>query len=201
MELFDRIIDIVDTNIILCLLPMILTLWIINLIFKERFHSRKILNFIGWIIIFYSLTIFIRFLIEVFTEIFIAWNSVVEYEQYAFLNRATGPYWWSYWLMFLSAIILPYTLLFKKLRNKFWYVLIVAFCIKIGFYFERYVIIISSFHRDYLPSSWSKYNFGFMYSTSMFFFQGLFLAVISLFFYNLFIRLKKIVPNGGRYKS
>ena len=180
MELFDRIIDIVDTNIILCLLPMIFMLWTINSIFKEKFHSRKILNVVGWIIIFYSLTILIRFLIEVF----------VNYENVAIYNRATGPYWWSYWLMFVCATILPYTLLFKKLRNKFWYVLIVAFCIKIGFYFERYVIVISSFHRDYLPSSWSKYNFGFMYSTSMFFFQGLFLAVISLFFYNLFIRLK-----------
>lgn len=190
MELIDNIISIIDKNIILCLIPMILTLWIINLIFKNRFHSIKVLNFIGWIIIIYSLITLLRFVFEVFTELFIAWYSGVEYEQYAFLNRATGSYWWSYWLMFLSATVLPYTLFFKKLRNKFWYVLTVAFCIKIGFYFERYVIIVTSLHRDYLPSGWPKYNFDFLFYLGVFLLQGFFLAIMSLIIYNLIFRSK-----------
>ena len=53
-------------------------------------------------------------------------------EEYAFINRATGPYAITYWLMFLSALILPFTLLIKKLASKFWYVLLVAFAMKIA---------------------------------------------------------------------
>lgn len=178
MELIDDVIRIIDTNIILCLIPMILTLWFINSIFKGRFQSIKILNFAGWIIIFYSLITLIRFVFEVFTN----------YENIAIYNRATGPYWWSYWLMFLSATVLPFTLLFKKLRSKFWYVLIVAFGIKLGSFFEKFVIIVTSLHSDYLSSSWVFVDFPLIFG--LFFLQGFLLAIFLLIIYNLIIRLK-----------
>lgn len=180
MELFDRIVKIIDTNIILCLIPLILTLWIINSIYKEKFHARKVLNIIGWTIIFYSHIILIRFVIEVF----------VNYDNVAIYNRATGPYWWSYWLMFICATVLPFTLLLKRLRNKFWYVFIVAFFIKIGFYFERFVIIMSNLHRDYSPSGWSNSNFVFLDYFGNIFLQGFLLAILSLVICNSIIRLK-----------
>jgi len=57
-------------------------------------------------------------------------------------------------MMFLLALIMPFSLFFAKLRKLFWYVLIVAFCIKIGYYFERFVLLTTSIHRDYeLPFS------------------------------------------------
>lgn len=180
MELFDKIVKIIDTNIILCLIPLIMTLWIINSIFKEKFYARKVLNIIGWTIIFYSLIILIRFVIEV----------IVNCDNVAIYNRASGPYWWSYWLMFFCATFLPFTLFSKRLRNKFWYVFIVGFCIKIGFYFERYVIIMSNLHRDYSPSGWSNSNFGFLDYIGSFFIQGFLLAILSLVIYHSIISLK-----------
>ena len=51
------------------------------------------------------------------TELFIAWYSGVEYEQYAFLNRATGPYWWAYWSMMTCNVFSPQFMWFKKLRT------------------------------------------------------------------------------------
>ncbi|UGS24559.1 hypothetical protein [Flavobacterium channae] len=180
MDLIDTIINSIDTNIILCLIPLILTLWITNSIFKEKYHSRNALNIIGWIIIYYSVIILIRFVIEV----------IINYDNVAIYNRATGPYWWSYWLMFFCAAILPFSLLSKKLRNKFWYVFIAAFCIKIGFYFERYVIIMSNLHRDYSPSGWSNSNYIFLNYLGINFLQGFLLAILTLVLYNSIIRLK-----------
>ena len=109
MELLDRIINSIDTNIILCLIPLILSLWITNKIFKEKYNSKSVLNIVSWTVIFYSFIIFIRFVIEI----------IINAENVAIYNRATGPYWWSYWLMFFCATIFPFTLFSKKLRVKF----------------------------------------------------------------------------------
>ena len=51
------------------------------------------------------------------TELFIAWYSGVEYEQYAFLNRATGPYWWAYFLMMTCNVVSPQVMWSKKIRT------------------------------------------------------------------------------------
>src|SRR3972149_6423619 len=92
------------------------------------------------------------------TELFMAWYSGVEYEHYAFLNRATGPYWWAYAIMMTCNVISPQLFWFKKLRRNMIFTFIIAIFINIGMWFERFVIIVTSLHRDYLPSSWSMYK-------------------------------------------
>jgi molybdopterin-containing oxidoreductase family membrane subunit len=88
------------------------------------------------------------------TELFIAWYSGVEYEQYAFLNRATGPYWWAYWAMMSCNVITPQVFWFRKVRRSIWLTFVISIFVNIGMWFERFVIIVTSLHRDYLPSSW-----------------------------------------------
>lgn len=143
MELHQKIIEIIDRNLIYYLIPMTLTLIFIELCFKNRFETKKVLNLIRWTIITYAAITWSLYLIG------ISLNP----DKYAFIDRATGPYAWAYWMMFFSSLILPFTLLSKKLASKFFYVLIVAFAIKLGMYFEYFVIIITSLHRDYLPKS------------------------------------------------
>ncbi len=92
------------------------------------------------------------------TELFMAWYSGVQYEQYAFLNRATGPYWWAYVIMMTCNVITPQLFWFKKLRRNLVFTFIVSIFINIGMWFERFVIVVTSLHRDYLPSSWSMYR-------------------------------------------
>ena len=87
------------------------------------------------------------------TELFMAWYSGVEFEQYAFINRATGPYWWAYWAMMTCNVISPQLMWFKKLRTNIVFTFILALFVNIGMWFERFVIIVTSLHRDYLPSS------------------------------------------------
>ena len=64
------------------------------------------------------------------TELFIAWYSGVEYEQYAFLNRATGPYWWAYWAMMTCNVFSPQFMWFKKLRTSIMFSFHYLYCSK-----------------------------------------------------------------------
>ena len=92
------------------------------------------------------------------TEFFIAWYSGVVYEQYAFLNRATGPYWWAYWIMMSCNLIFPQAFWVKRLRRSIPFMFLVSITTNIGMWFERFVITVTSLHRDYLPSSWDYYS-------------------------------------------
>jgi Ni/Fe-hydrogenase subunit HybB-like protein len=91
------------------------------------------------------------------TEFFMAWYSANPYEQFVFLNRLKGPYAWAFASMFTCNAILPHLLWFKKVRNNLWLLFILSILINIGMWFERFVIIVTSLHRDYLPSSWTVY--------------------------------------------
>jgi molybdopterin-containing oxidoreductase family membrane subunit len=92
------------------------------------------------------------------TEFFVAAYSGVEYEQYAFINRATGPYWWAYWTMMSCNLIAPQVFWFRWARTTPWFIFILSIIVNIGMWFERFVIIVTSLHRDFLPSSWSMYT-------------------------------------------
>ena len=92
------------------------------------------------------------------TEFFIAWYSQVEYEQYAFLNRATGPYAWAYWTMMSCNLLFPQFFWIKRLRRNIPFLFVTSIIVNIGMWFERFVITVTSLHRDYLPSSWDYFN-------------------------------------------
>ncbi|WP_457652393.1 NrfD/PsrC family molybdoenzyme membrane anchor subunit [Rhodocaloribacter sp.] len=92
------------------------------------------------------------------TEFFIAWYSGSQYEQYAFINRATGPYAWAYWTMMSCNLLFPQFFWFKKLRRNVAFMFVVSIFVNIGMWFERFVIVVTSLHRDYLPSSWDYYT-------------------------------------------
>ena len=91
-------------------------------------------------------------------EFFVAWYSGNIYEQFAFINRAFGPYAWSYWIMVSCNVISPNLFWFKKVRTTPWMMLIVVTLVNIGMWFERFVIVVTSLSRDYLPSSWGYYS-------------------------------------------
>ncbi len=91
------------------------------------------------------------------TEFFIAWYSGNEYERFVFINRALGPYAWAYWTMISCNVLVPQFLWFKKIRANLMIVWILSIFINIGMWFERFTIIVTSLHRDFLPSSWTYY--------------------------------------------
>lgn len=122
------------------------------------------------------------------TEFFIAWYSGVEYEQYAFINRATGPYWWAYWSMMTCNVITPQLFWSKKLRESVFATFVISIFVNVGMWFERFVIIVTSLHRDYLPSSWTMYSPTWVEA-------GIFIGSIGLFFtcFLIFVRVFPVI--------
>lgn len=129
------------------------------------------------------------------TEFFIAWYSGVAPEQYAFVNRAFGPYWWAYWAMMTCNVISPQLFWFKKIRTSIVLTFILSIVVNIGMWFERFVIIVTSLHRDFLPSSWAMF-----YPTWAD--VGVYLFTFGLFF-TLFLLFAKFFPviNMAEVKS
>jgi molybdopterin-containing oxidoreductase family membrane subunit len=92
------------------------------------------------------------------TELFMAWYSQNPYEQDIFFKyRIAGAYGWSYWLMMTCNVLSPQLFWSSKLRRNVLFTFIMSIVVNIGMWFERFVIIVSSLYRDYLPSSWSIY--------------------------------------------
>jgi molybdopterin-containing oxidoreductase family membrane subunit len=120
------------------------------------------------------------------SELFISWYSGVEYESYAFLNRATGPYAWSYWMMMTCNVITPQFFWFRKLRRSLTVSFILSIFVNIGMWFERFVIIVTSLHRDYIPSNWSWFHPTWVDI-------GVFIGTIGLFF-TLFLLFTRFFP-------
>ena len=91
-------------------------------------------------------------------EFFIAWYSGNPYERYAFINRAFGPYAWAYWIMISCNVLTPQFFWFKRIRTNMLIVFILSIFVNIGMWFERFVIVVTSLHREFLPSNWSYYS-------------------------------------------
>ena len=91
-------------------------------------------------------------------EFFTAWYSGNPYELFTFKNRALGPYAWAYWTMITCNVISPQIFWFKKARTSIPILFVMSIVINIGMWFERFVIIVTSLHRDFLPSSWGYFT-------------------------------------------
>ncbi len=122
------------------------------------------------------------------TELFIAWYSGYIYEQFAFFNRALGPYYWSYFGMMFCNVVSPQFFWVEKIRRSVWWTFFLSIVVNIGMWFERFVIIATTLARDYLPSSWSFY-------VPTWVEVGIFLGTLGLFFtlYLLFTRVAPVV--------
>ena len=120
------------------------------------------------------------------TELFISWYSGVEYESYAFINRFSEPYKWSYITMMTCNVVSPQLFWFKKLRTSLGFTFVMSIVINIGMWFERYVIIVTSLHRDYVPSSWTMFSPTFVD-------LGVFIGTIGIFF-TLFLLFARFFP-------
>ncbi len=92
------------------------------------------------------------------TEFFIAWYSGGVYERFTFVNRAFGPYAWAAWTMYSCNVFIPQLYWFKKMRTSIPVMFVISITTNIGMWFERFVIIVTSLHRDFLPSSWGYFK-------------------------------------------
>jgi Ni/Fe-hydrogenase subunit HybB-like protein len=168
----------------------------------ESYITLKHIEYMNIVIIITGSLVGVAYL----TELFLSWYAGVEYEQYAFINRATGPYWWAYALMMTCNVVSPQLFWFKKIRTSLIATFILSIVVNIGMWFERFVIIVPTLCRTYLPSTWNMYHPTFVDI-------GVFTGTIGMFFtfFLLFARffpviaqseLKSILKgSGSEYKK
>jgi Ni/Fe-hydrogenase subunit HybB-like protein len=90
-------------------------------------------------------------------ELFTAWYSGNSFETFALANRALGPYAWAFWTMLTCNVVVPQLHWLKKCRTTPWVMFAIAVLVNVGMWLERFVIIVGSLSRDFLPSSWGMY--------------------------------------------
>ncbi len=123
-------------------------------------------------------------------EVFMAWYSASKWESFMMWNRMHGPMGWSYSVLIACNIVIPLcTLWFRKLRRNPLFMFLLSLVVNTGMWFERFVIVVTSLYRDYLPSSWGTYRATrWDYAT--------FLGTLGLFttLFLLFIRFLPMIP-------
>jgi hypothetical protein len=128
------------------------------------------------------------FVLLSFTQFLIARYAGVEYEQYAFINRAIGPYWYAWWLPVVVNVFIPQMMWFKKYRESVKATYVWCACALVLAFLEYAPIILVSLHRDYIPFSWAIFVPSFIGSLSSF---VLFLAILAGLYMVVLKRRKK----------
>jgi molybdopterin-containing oxidoreductase family membrane subunit len=141
------------------------------------------------------------------SELFMGWYSGDVYESYINFNRAFGAYAWSWWLIMFCNVVTPQFLWFRQVRQNIGLMFIVAAIIQLGMWTERFVIVITSLHRDFVPSSWGMYYPTFWDYATLFGTVGFFLLCFLLFAKLLpaisISEMRELVHStgGGRHES
>ena len=143
----------------------------------EDFITMKHIENMAKVMLATSLVVAYGYLMEAF----MAWYSGNTYERFMMWNRVAGPYAWSYWMLILCNVVVINTLWVRRLRTSVPYLFFVSLVVSVGMWLERFVIIVTSLHRDFLPSSWGNYR-GTPFDWTMFIGTiGLFLTLFFLF--------------------
>ncbi|MDX6501219.1 MAG: hypothetical protein QOG23_4479 [Blastocatellia bacterium] len=133
-------------------------------------------------------------------EAFFGWYSGNQYERFMIWNRMHGPYSPYYWALILCNGLTPQLLWIKKLRSNLLVLWLISFVVSIGMWLERFVIVVTSLHRDFLPSSWGFYSptqwdWAMFIGTIGFFFALLFLFIRFLPMISIF-EMRTILPEA-----
>jgi molybdopterin-containing oxidoreductase family membrane subunit len=160
----------------------------------EGFITMRHMHNMAKVMLATGLVVFYGYL----TEAFFGWYSGNQYESFMINNRMFGPYWYYYWALILCNGLTPQLLWIKKIRSNLLLLWLISIVVSIGMWLERFVIVVTSLHRDFLPSSWGMYQPSFwdwsMYAGTIgFFFALLFLFIRFLPMISIF-EMRTILP-------
>src|SRR6266487_2425234 len=120
----------------------------------EDFITMRHLKNMGMVLLVTGMIVAYGYLIETF----MAWYSGDIFEKYMMMNRMFGPYGWMYWLLILFNILIPQALWFRSLHTNVIVLFLISISVNIGMWLERYVIVVVSLSRDFMPSAWGMYS-------------------------------------------
>ncbi|MGV3460028.1 MAG: hypothetical protein ACO1N9_06190 [Flavobacterium sp.] len=174
MEEFSDFIRIYHSNLIRGMFFSVLTVLFLQKFFPD-IVSKSTYPILRWIIITCALSGITSYLLQ--------------YDGTVLSEPATGPYWWSYWLMTICAFGLPFLLLYKNLKHKKWPLLIIAILVNAGWLLELFVITMTSLHRDYAPEGFSAFSFPTVFIVITI--QGIFIGLFVVLIENIVRRYRK----------
>lgn len=135
-------------------------------------------------------------------ESFMAWYSGSIYEKFLVLNRSFGPYWWVWWTVMFCNVATPQIFWSKRMRMSIPVLFAASLLINLGMWLERYLIVVVSLHRDYMPGAWGMYSGSFWDWSTFLGTIGLFLALLFLFVRTLpmlsMAELRELAPPPGK---
>jgi len=143
----------------------------------EDFITMRHLNYMARVMLATGLVVAYGYMMEAF----MAWYSGNPYEQYMILNRLTGPYAPLYWALMMCNVVVPQAIWFERVRGSVPALFIIAMFVNVGMWLERFIIVVTSLHRDFLPSSWGMYYPTFWDWSTFIGTIGLFLTLLFLF--------------------
>jgi len=143
----------------------------------EDFITMRHLDNMARVMLATGLIVVYGYMIEAFT----AWYSANPYEGFMMQNRLFGPYGWVYWLLILCNGLAPQAIWFARVRASVPALFVIAMFVNVGMWLERFVIVATSLHRDFLPSSWGMYYPTFWDYATFLGTIGLFLTLLFLF--------------------
>jgi Ni/Fe-hydrogenase subunit HybB-like protein len=120
----------------------------------EDFITARHLSNMAKLMLACGLVVAYSYLVEIFT----AFYSADRFEIYTVLNRMRGPYAWVYWTVMLCNVVIPQSLWWAQVRSRALLLLLIAVIVNIGMWLERFMIIVTALHRDFLPSSWGYFS-------------------------------------------
>jgi len=158
---------------------MVLTLLIPIRVFYglEDFITMRHLQNMAKVMLATGLIVGYGYMVEAFT----GWYSANQYESFMIWNRMTGPYWWAYAMLIFCNVISPQALWFQRVRSSPAILFVLAIIVNIGMWLERFVIVVTSVHRDFMPSAWGRFQPTFWDISTFIGTIGLFLTLIILF--------------------
>jgi hypothetical protein len=115
------------------------------------------------------------------TEAFIAWYGGNQYEGFMMLNRLTGPYAPFYWALITCNVVIPQVLWFRRVRTSVAALFALSLIVNTGMWLERFIIIVTSLHRDFMPSAWGMFRPTFWDYSTFIGTLGLFVMLLFLF--------------------
>jgi Ni/Fe-hydrogenase subunit HybB-like protein len=162
----------------------------------EDFITDKHLENMGKVLLATSLIVVYGYTMEAF----MAWYSGSTFERFMIWNRMFGPYGWTYWVLLFCNLLTPQLMWFKRFRTRAGWLFAVAMVVNVGMWLERFVIVVTSLHRDFLPSSWGMYSPTFWDWATFLGTIGLFLTLFFLFIRFLpaisIFEMRTIVPEA-----
>jgi molybdopterin-containing oxidoreductase family membrane subunit len=143
----------------------------------EGFVTMRHLDNMAKVILATGLIVAYGYLMEAFA----AWYSANQFEQYMYLNRLRGPYWPYFMMLIVCNILTPQLLWIRRVRRNVLLLWMISIVVNIGMWLERFVIIVVSLHRDYVPAAWDQFSPTFWDWSTYIGTIGLFLTLLFLF--------------------